>query len=173
MNDQGSTMNETPDDPMSAQSGGAVQRSSFRVQRSKKMSGFSLVELIVVVTIIGILAGIAVVNVKFAQRKAREAALKDNLHQMRKAIDNFYADKQRYPANLQELVPNYMRKIPADPITQQVDWEEIIDDPLMTGGEEAIPAETDPQAMNQPPGVVDVKSKAEGSTLENVPYTEL
>jgi general secretion pathway protein G len=157
-------MNETPE---------VAPVEQNRVQRSKKMSGFSLVELIVVVTIIGILAGIAVVNVKFAQRKAREAALKDNLHQMRKAIDNFYADKQRYPANLQELVPNYMRKIPADPITMQVDWEEIIDDPLMTGGEEAIPAETDPQAMNQPPGVVDVKSKAEGTSLENVPYSEL
>ena len=143
-------------------------------QRSKQ-SGFTLIELIVVVTIIGILAGIAVVNVKFAQRKAREAALKDNLHKMRGAIDNFYADKQRYPASLQELVPNYMRRIPPDPITQQVDWEEIIDDPLAlgTGGEEPIPAETDPNAMNQPPGVVDVKSKAEGSTLENVPYSEL
>ncbi|HEY0155755.1 MAG TPA: type II secretion system protein [Thermoanaerobaculia bacterium] len=136
------------------------------------MSGFSLVELIVVVTIIGILAGIAVVNVKFAQRKAREAALKDNLAQMRKAIDNFYADKQRYPANLQELTPNYIRSIPADPITMQVDWQEVIDDPLLAGGEEAIPAETDPQATAQP-GVVDVKSTAEGSTLENVPYSEL
>ena len=78
-------------------------------------------------------------------------------------------------ASLQDLVPNYMRRIPADPITQQVDWEEIIDDPLAlgAGGEEPIPAETDPQATYQQPGVVDVKSKAEGSTLENVPYSEL
>jgi len=141
-------------------------------QRSKQ-SGFTLIELIVVVTIIGILAGIAIVNVKFAQRKAQEALLKENLHQMRKAIDNFYADKQKYPANLQELVPNYIRRIPPDPVTKQVDWEEIIDDPLMTGGEEAIPAETDPQATYQQPGVVDVKSKAQGNTLENVPYSEL
>jgi general secretion pathway protein G len=173
MNEEHGTMNETPEVTTIEQDRGAVHRSAFRVQRSKKMSGFSLVELIVVVTIIGILAGIAVVNVKFAQRKAREAALKDNLHQMRKAIDNFYADKQRYPANLQELVPNYIRNIPADPITMQVDWEEIIDDPLLAGGEEAIPAETDPQAMTGAPGVVDVKSKAEGSTLENVPYRDL
>jgi general secretion pathway protein G len=165
-------MNETPEITLTEQNGGAVQRSAFRVPRSKSMSGFSLVELIVVVTIIGILAGIAVVNVKFAQRKAREAALKDNLAQMRKAIDNFYADKQRYPANLQELTPNYIRSIPADPITMQVDWQEVIDDPLLAGGEEAIPAETDPQATAQP-GVVDVKSTAEGSTLENVPYSEL
>jgi general secretion pathway protein G len=164
-------MNETPENTISAQTGGAVPRSSFRVQRSGA-SGFTLVELIVVVTIIGILAGIAFVNVKFAQRKAREAILKENLTQMRKAIDNFYADKQRYPQNLQELKPNYIRDIPKDPITMEVDWREVVDDPLLAGGEEAIPAETDPQAPTQP-GVVDVKSTAEGSTLDNVPYSEL
>jgi general secretion pathway protein G len=140
-------------------------------QRSKQ-SGFTLIELIVVVTIIGILAGIGVVNVKFAQRKAREAALMDNLHEMRKAIDNYYADKQKYPQTLQDLVPNYIRKIPPDPISGKVDWEEVMDDPMQAGGEDAIPAETDPDAMTQP-GVVDVKSTAEGSTLDNVPYTDL
>lgn len=165
-------MNETPEITLPEQNGEAVPRSVSRVQRSRKMSGFSLVELIVVVTIIGILAGIAFVNVKFAQRKAREAILKENLTQMRKAIDNFYADKQRYPQNLQELTPNYIKSIPRDPITMEIDWQEIVDDPLMAGGEEAIPAETDPQATSQP-GVVDVKSTAEGSTLDNVPYTEL
>jgi len=133
--------------------------------------GFSLIELIVVVTIIGILAGIALINVRTAQTKAREAALKDNLFQMRKAIDNFYADKQRYPGSLEELVPNYIRKIPSDPITMQQDWETVMDDPLALG-EEAIPAETDPNAMTQP-GVIDVKSRAEGQTLDNIPYNEL
>jgi prepilin-type N-terminal cleavage/methylation domain-containing protein len=87
---------------------GAVPRSVFRVRRSVQR-GFSLLELIVVVTIIGILAGVAIVNVRYAQRKAREAALKDNLFQMRKAIDNYYADKQKFPASLEELVPNYLR----------------------------------------------------------------
>jgi general secretion pathway protein G len=144
----------------------------MNVRRSKKQSGFSLVELIVVVTIIGILAGVAVVNVRFAQRKAREGVLKDNLFQMRKAIDNYYADKQKYPQTLQDLVPNYIRKIPPDPISGKVDWEEVMDDPMQAGGEDAIPAETDPDAMTQP-GVVDVKSTAEGSTLDNVPYTDL
>ncbi len=140
------------------------------LRRRRSQGGFSLIELIVVVTIIGILAGIALINVRTAQTKAREAALKENLFQMRKAIDNFYADKQRYPASLEELTPNYIRRIPADPITMQTDWETVMDDPLSLDGE--MSADTDPNAMTQP-GVVDVKSRAEGQTLDNVPYNEL
>ena len=130
--------------------------------------GFSLIELIVVVTIIGILAAVAIINVRYGVRKAQEAALKDNLYSMRKAIDNFYADKQRYPANLEELVPNYIRRIPADPVSGQPDWDLVMDDPL----DEDSTAETDPTAL-MAPGVVDVKSKAEGRTLDGVAYNEL
>ena len=142
---------------------------NLRTQAGKRRSqaGFSLIELLVVVTIIGLLAGIAVIQVRFAIRKAEEAALKENLHSMRTAIDNFYADKQRYPSDLNELVPNYLRKIPPDPITKTEDWELIMSDPT---SEET--AETDPEAMTQP-GVQDVKSKAEGTTLDGVAYTEL
>jgi general secretion pathway protein G len=144
-----------------------VPRSSFIVPRSQK--GFSLIELIVVVTIIGILAAVAMVNVRNAVRKARETALRDNLHTMRKAIDSFYADKQRYPNDLSELVPNYLRRIPKDPMTEQEDWELVMDDPLDL---EQMSLETDPEAVSTP-GVIDVKSKAEGMTLDNVPYSDL
>ena len=153
---------------------GPIHRSSIIVHRSSQ-KGFTLIELLVVVTIIGLLAGLAIVNVRFAQRKAREAALMENLSTMRKAIDNFYADKQRYPNDLNELVPNYLRKIPKDPITKQADWEVVMDDPLALGtGENGEPmsAETDPEAVSQP-GVTDVKSVAAGMTLDNVPYNEL
>ena len=132
-----------------------------------RQAGFTLIELLVVVTIVGMLAGLAVVQVKFAQRKARENVLKSNLHSIRTAIDNFYADTQRYPNELNELVPNYLRKIPADPMTQAEDWEIIMSDPT---DEEA--ADPDPEAMTQP-GVIDVKSTAEGTTLDGVAYTEL
>ena len=139
-----------------------------RISRSNKAQrGFTLIELIVVVTIIGMLAAIAVVNVRNAQRKAAEAAMKSNLFDMRKAIDNFYADKQRYPSDLNELVPNYLRKIPPDPITKQADWLTVQDQPT----EEA--ADPNPDAAAQGPGIVDVKSNAVGKTLDNVPYGDL
>lgn len=140
---------------------------TLTARKRRSQAGFSLIELIVVVTIIGMLAGIAVVQVRYAKRKAQEAALKHNLHSIRTAIDNFYADKQRYPNDLNELVPNYIRKVPADPITETEDWEILMSDPT---DEET--AETDPEAMSQP-GVIDVKSKAEGTTLDGVAYTEL
>ncbi|HEX8172003.1 MAG TPA: type II secretion system protein [Thermoanaerobaculia bacterium] len=166
MNDERGTMNEGEPTVSHHE---RVHRSSFIVHRSSQR-GFSLIELIVVVTIIGILAAVAVVNVKFAQRKAREAALKDNLFQMRKAIDNFYADKQHYPTDLNELVPNYIRKIPADPISGQPDWEAVMEDPLSL--ENGMSSDPDPNALLQP-GVIDVKSKSPGKTLDGIAYTDL
>lgn len=133
-------------------------------------AGFSLIELIVVVTIIGILASVAVVQVRNVQRKAMETALKDNLFEMRKAIDNFYADKQRYPNDLNELVPNYLRKIPKDPMTKEADWETVQDNP--SDPDQAADTNPDAAAQNGP-GIIDVKSKAPGETLEHVPYNEL
>jgi general secretion pathway protein G len=132
--------------------------------------GFTLIELIVVVTIIGILAGIAISNVRYAQQKAREAALKDDLHEMRKAIDDYYADKQNYPASLQTLkTDRYLRDIPKDPMTGKPDWQEVQastdpNDPT------ANPAPTDNTAGT--PGIYDVHSNAAGMGLDGTPYKD-
>jgi general secretion pathway protein G len=136
-----------------------------------RQRGFTLIELMVVVTIIGILAAVAIVNVRHAQRKAEEAALKDDLHSLRRAIDDYYADHQKYPATLQDLVPHYIRRMPIDPITKSADWEEVQDNP----SDPSAPPSTSTAAGSDMsgPGVIDVKSKAQGNSLDNVPYGEL
>ena len=133
--------------------------------------GFTLIELMVVVTIIGILAAVAIVNVRHAQKKAEEAALKDDLHSFRRAIDDYYADHQKYPPSLQDLIPHYIRRMPVDPITKSADWEEVQDNP----SDPSAPPSTSPGSTNDMsgPGVIDVKSKAPGNSLDNVPYNEL
>lgn len=134
----------------------------------KEQAGFTLIELIVVMTIIGLLAGLATINVRNARIKAEENALKYNLAQIRKAIDDYYADHQTYPPSLEDLVPNYMRKIPVDPITRSADtWEIIHEEPDYDA--------TDWSESYQQPGVYDVRSTAEGETHDDppVPYSEL
>ncbi len=136
----------------------------------KNQRGFTLVELLVVVTIVGILAGIAVVNVRHARRKASENVLKANLALMRKAIDDYYADKQKFPASLEDLVEaKYMRKIPPDPITESAEtWVEVQEEVL-----DQLDQQTDFGADTAEPGIVDVLSGAEGSTLDGTPYADL
>src|SRR5258707_6499897 len=156
---------ETMNDKQGTTSGvAAIRRRSSVAQR-----GFTLIELIVVVTIIGILAGIAVANVKTAQQKAREAALKDDLREMRGAIDNFYADKQRYPQSLAELKDqHYLRAVPKDPMTGKAEWEEIqapVDTTDSSGSAADPTAAANSQQSGGQPGVYDVKTLAEGRSL--------
>jgi general secretion pathway protein G len=140
--------------------------SSAARQSRQQRRGFTLIELIIVVAIIGILAMIAMPAMTNAPRRAREAVLKENLFQMRSCIDQYLADHGEYPESLQALVDaGYLRRIPEDPIAQSEEWEEIPVDP-----------ETDEDLQPHEgvtPGIMDVKSKSEGSTLDGVPYSEL
>lgn len=92
------------------------------LQKRKRQSGFTLIELMIVMAIIGILAVIAVPSYISAVRQAREAVLKEDLFTMRNAIDSYTADKQKAPQSLDDLVQEgYLKSIPEDPMTHSKD----------------------------------------------------
>lgn len=126
-----------------------------------KDKGFTLIEMIIVFTLIGILVGLALPQYQSAVKKARESVLKETLFQLRKLIDQYYSDKGKYPASVQALVDeNYLRKIPVDPITGKADtWLEVQEQPL-----------ADEIEPGQVFGIVDVHSGAEGKGLDGTPF---
>lgn len=88
----------------------------------RNRKGFTLIELMIVVTIIGILAAIAVPNYRWGLIRAREAVLQENLYTMRSAIDQYYADQGKYPDTLDEMAEKrYIKSIPYDPFTGKND----------------------------------------------------
>jgi general secretion pathway protein G len=103
--------------------------------RKKSEKGFTLIELLIVLSIVGILASIVVPNYQRHLIKAREAVLMEDLYQMRRAIDAYFADHIRYPESLDDLVASkYLREIPRDPFTQSTEtWEEIPPTPSLEG----------------------------------------
>ena len=124
--------------------------------------GFTLIELIIVLSIIGLLVGLGLPQYKSATVKAREAVLKENLFILRRLIDQYAQDKGKYPASLQALVQDsYLRTIPVDPVTRQsTTWVEVRE----------LPSAEDP-LLNEIPGVIDVKSGSEEkSQLDGTPY---
>lgn len=107
-----------------------MQEMQMRARQSEM--GFTLLELIVVMTIISILATLAVPSFVGAIRSAREAVLKEDLHVMRAAIDSYTMDKQKAPQSLDDLVQNgYLKSIPEDPMTHSTDtWTTETSDAL-------------------------------------------
>ena len=133
-----------------------------------RQSGFTLLELIIVIAIIGILATIAMPALRNVPVRAKESVLKTNLRTLRDMIDQYYGDKGKYPTSLDALVEEgYVRKLPVDPITKSSEtwipvFEEI--DP------EHPPAETESDPSK--PGIVDVQSGAPGKSLDGTPYKD-
>ncbi len=123
--------------------------------------GFTLIELLVVASILVVLAGMGLVQYKNGVIRAREGVLKTDLFNMRDAIDQYYAEKGKYPSALDSLVSDgYMRKVPEDPITKSSD------------GWVTVPAEPDPNNPSGEPGIYDVKSGAQGTGLDGTNYTD-
>lgn len=138
-------------------------------RRRVAANGFTLLELIVVMAIIGILATMAMPAMKNTPRRAREAVLKNNLFAIRDVIDQYHADKGYYPPTLEALEEEgYFRKIPRDPITGSSDtWILEYDTP----DPELEPAETDFGEYGAP-GVIDVRSGSPKNSLNGDAYGE-
>jgi general secretion pathway protein G len=112
-----------------------MERKAVRVRRDWRntSSGFTLIELMIVIAIIFILLGLAAGRYDMTVQKSREAVLKHDLQVMREAIDNFTLDKQAAPQSLDDLQQaGYLREVPVDPITQAKDWDPAFDNIVLS-----------------------------------------
>lgn len=120
--------------------------------------GFTLIELMVVMAIIMILIGIAAGMYNRSIQRSKEAVLKQDLQEMRKAIDNFTMDKQAAPQALDDLVPQYLRAVPVDPITNAKDWVPVVESVVLSPDQSGS-------------GITDVHSASDKiSPFENTAY---
>jgi general secretion pathway protein G len=127
----------------------------------RSQRGFTLIELMVVMSIIVTFATIGMVQYRQSVIYARESVLRDDLFKMKEAIDQYYADKNQYPASLSDLVTSgYIRAVPKDPFTNSTDtWV-------------TVPSEPDPSNPSATPGVYDVKSGSELTALDGSKYAD-
>ena len=132
---------------------------NIRTGRLSARRGFSLLELMIVITIIAVLGAIAIPIYRGTVLHARETVLRDNLRELRKVIDQFTADKKKAPQSLQDLVDaGYFRQLPEDPITNSNQtWETVADTSV------AAPDQTEA-------GIIDIHSGSTAVSSEGTPY---
>ena len=123
--------------------------------------GFTMIELLIVLSLIVILATMGMTQYRTSVIHAREAVLKEDLFRMRDAIDQYYADKNQYPSTLDALVTDgYMRQVPEDPFTKSKDsWT-------------TEPAPSDPNNPTAEPGVYNIHSGSDGTAIDGTKYAE-
>ena len=114
----------------------------------------------VVMSLIVLLASVGLATYTNAVTRSKEAVLKEDLFRMRDAIDQYYADKNKYPAQLDDLVSEkYLRALPVDPFTQQSDWQTEM-------------SEADPANLAAETGVYNVKSASAATALDGTKYED-
>jgi len=139
------------------------------VRRTEAARGFTLLELIIVIAVIGILATIAMPALKDVPRRASESVLRVNLNTIREILDQYHGDKGSYPTTLEELVDSgYLRRVPFDPITKSEETWELVYEEI---DPDNPPPETDiPEDGGL--GIIDVYSGSDAISLDGTPYNE-
>jgi general secretion pathway protein G len=136
-----------------------MKKQKSKIKNLKLQMGFTLLELMIVLFVIVILASIAIPQYQKTVQHARETVLRDNLHQMRRMISQYAADKGKLPPSLDALVEEgYIKEIPVDPFTEKSDWQ------VETG--------EDPNLLKGETGVINIRSASEETSLEGKAYNE-
>ena len=132
----------------------------------RRVRGFTLLELMLVMAIIALLLTIAAPRYFRSLDRARETSLKANLGVLRDSLDKYYEDQGHYPRKLQDLVDQrYLRAIPVDPVTDSdTTWVLVMQDP-------PAGAATDLPEGSAPEGIADIHSGAEGTAKDGSAYS--
>jgi general secretion pathway protein G len=157
-------------EPLGADSSASLPPSALSPVPSRRFrpggqKGFTLMELMVVVAIIGILVSMAVPTYRTIVERAKETVLRENLYTLRDVIDQYYADKGKYPDSLESLVSaGYLRRLPIDPITGKSDWVTV----PYSGNE---PGQMEPTEGESTGGIWDVHSASDAVGSDGTKYS--